>query len=239
MSERTQGGLVCGFGDLAAGLGALAWDLGEPGAILLSEGEARPATFAIEEGGDAAAIAITAGEHSVEATLSPRAAEIALQAGPIASPCSAEVHFEGGTQTFQCWGQICRWPTSPLEGAATFRQIAIEAGGDQLVIAVARGEPGARGHGEEETGGWRIEGEDGSAFEETLITTQYDGAGDPTRIGLELWPFDVEQTSRAAATRVAGALVGGTRSGGAWAGLFRCHTDADEGIGAYLLWRHD
>jgi len=29
-------GFICGFGDVQAGLGGLAWDLGEPGAMLLS-----------------------------------------------------------------------------------------------------------------------------------------------------------------------------------------------------------
>jgi hypothetical protein len=75
------------------------------------------------------------------------------------------------------------------------------------------------------------------AYDEALISTQYDGAGDPTRFGLELWPPDADQTTRAAATRVSSSLLGGARSGGAWGGLFRCHTDGVEGFGAYLLWR--
>ena len=77
MNER-QASLVCGFGDAAAGVAGLAWDLGEPGAVLLSEGEARAGTFALEEGGDAAVLEIAAGDASAEATLSSRTAEIAL-----------------------------------------------------------------------------------------------------------------------------------------------------------------
>src|SRR5882757_9949633 len=70
--------MVCGFGDVAAGIGGLAWDIGEPGAVLLTDGEARPASLAIEEGGDAAALEITAGDLTLEATLAPHTAEIPL-----------------------------------------------------------------------------------------------------------------------------------------------------------------
>ena len=237
MTDGHQAGLVCGFGDVAAGIAAVAWDLGEPGALLLSAGDARPATFGIEEGGDAAALSITAGQTSIEATLAPRAAEVALEDGPVATVCTAEVRSEGGTETIECFGQICRWSANPLQGAGIFRQIAVQSGEDSAVVAVARGEPSATGHGEERTGGGLIRGEDATPFEESLISTQYDSAGDPTRIGLELWPVDADQTSRAAATRVSGSLIGGVRTGGTWAGLFRCHTDGVEGLGSYLLWR--
>jgi hypothetical protein len=227
---------VCGFGDLSEGIGGLAWDLAEPGAALLRDGRVQPATFALEEGGDAATLALTADGASVDATLAPIAAEIALGGGPVTSICSAEARFAGGARSVRCIGQICRWASNPLERAATFRQMVVEAG-PAVLIAVAGGEPGAEGHGEEKAGGWRIQGEDASPFEETLISTQYDGSGDPTRIGLELWAADADQTSRAAATRVSGSLLGGARSAGAWAGFFRCHTDGTEGIGTYLLWR--
>jgi hypothetical protein len=236
MSDPAGRPLVCGFGHLAAALGGIAWDLGEPGAVLLSEGEARPATFAIEEGGDAAALQISAGKLEVEATLAPLTAEIPLGDGPLVTACRAEVRQAGG-KTTRSWGQISRWPGDPREGAATFRQIAIEAGEEALLIAVARGESAAQGHGEERTAGWRLQGEDEGAFEEALISTQYDGSGDPTRLGIELWAADADQTSRAAATRVSGSLLGGAHSGGAWAGFFRCHADGAEGIGTYLLRR--
>jgi hypothetical protein len=229
--------LICGFGDVDAGLGGLAWDLGESGAVLLSEGKARPASFAIEEGGDAATLEITAGEFSVDATLVPGTAEIALGGGPTATVCTAEIRSGAGGPTVRCAGQIYRWSTDPLPGAATFRQIAIDAGDDSFLIAVARGEPDAAGHGDEKTSGWSIQGEDASAFEDALISTQYDSSGDPTRLGLELWATDADQTSRAAATRVAGSLLGGARRGGAWGGFFRCHSDGTEGLGTYLLWR--
>lgn len=239
MNDSEQVAFVCGFGDPAAGVGGLAWDLGEPGALLLSDGEVRPATFALEEGGDAATLEVTAEEVTTEATLSPRTAEIPLGGdlvGPTVVVCVAEVLPKQGSRTVRCPGQISRWLRDPLEGAGTFRHLAIDAGDESLLVVEARGEPGAD-HGDERTGAWQIRGEDGSRFEDAFISTQYDGDGDPTRLSLELWPEEAERASRAAATRVAATSLGGVRVGGAWAGLFRCLTDGTLGLGSYLLWR--
>ena len=242
MTEPEQHALICGFGDVAAGLGGLAWDIGEPGALLLSQGEVRPASFAIEEGGDAITIEITAGKEVVEAILSPQMMLVGDQDSKNPRQfrvlaCTAEVRTKGGAQTLQCPGQISRWTGKPLEGLATLRHLAIEGAGGTQLIATAQGEPGAAGHGDEHTSGRLLGSEDGVSFEETLITTQYNGGGDPTRIGLELWPAEADHTSRAGAVRVTGSLLGGIAAGGTWAGLFRCHTDGTEGLGSYLLWR--
>jgi hypothetical protein len=239
-----QSAIVCGFGDLAAGLGGLAWDIGEPGAVLISKGEAQAATFALEEGGDAATLELSAGDLTLEATLAPHTAEVALSDrdghdphGLRFSACAAEVRSSGGNQTFPCCGYIARWSANPIEGAGTFRQIAIERGGESFLIATALGQPGSEGHGNERTAGWLLEGENATPFEESLISSQYDDSGKPTRLGLELWPEDADQSTRAAATRVAGSSIGVVCSGATSAGLFRCHTDGNEGFGSYLLWR--
>jgi hypothetical protein len=242
MNDAAHGPLVYGFGDAEAGLGGLAWDVGEPGALLLSEGEVRAATFALEEGGDASTLEITAGDATVEATLIPQTAAITLGGGTSrialdVIACAAEVRLASGTQTSRCPGRISRWFSDPLEGVATLRHLAINAGGDSLLVAEARGEPGARGHGDELSEAWLLQGEDVTRFEDVFISTQYDGDGDPARLGLELWPEEAERTSRAAATRVAGSALGGVKTGAAWAGVFRCHTDGSEGSGSYLLWR--
>lgn len=239
MNDRGQRFFVCGFGDPAAGVGALAWDLGEPGALLLTKAEgSRAATFALEEGGDAATLDITAEDTAIEATLSPRTAEIPLgdQGGLTVSVCVAEVTPRDGSQSFQCSGQISRWSADPLEGAGTFRQLAIDAGDQALLVVEARGEPGAE-HGDERTRAWLIRGEDDARFEDAFISTQYDGNGVPTRFGLELWPEEAERASRAAATRVAASSEGSVGVGNAWASLFRCQTDGILGLGSYLLWR--
>ncbi|HEY7266177.1 MAG TPA: hypothetical protein VH501_00645 [Solirubrobacterales bacterium] len=229
--------LVCGFGDPAAGIGALAWDLGEPGALLLSEGELRQATFSLEEGGDAATLQIQAGDSAVEATLSPRTAELPLgETGLTVVVCVADVIAKDGGSTVQCEGQISRWAGDPLEGSGTFRHLAIDAGDQSLVVIESRGEPDAD-HGDEQSSAWQIRGEEEAHFEDTFISTQYGASGDPTRLGLELWPEEAERASRAAATRVAAASLGGVNAGDAWAGLFRCQTDGVLGMGSYLLWR--
>jgi hypothetical protein len=229
--------LVCGFGDTAAGVGGLAWDLGEPGALLLSEEEVRAATFALEESGDAATLEIRTDSGTVEATLGPRTAELPLgdQGGLTAVVCVAEVVREGAPAV-RCEGQISRWAGNPLEDTGTFRHLAIDAGGESLLVAESRGEPGKE-HGHERSAAWQIRGEDESRFEETFISTQYDSSGEPTRFGLELWPEEADHASRAAATRVAASSLGGVRVGGAWAGLFRCQIDGILGMGSYLLWR--
>lgn len=236
-----MGLLVCSFGDLDAGLGGLAWDGGEPGGLLLCEQRVGAASFALEESGDAATVVLSADDASAEATFAPRDAALPLAdpeghgADVTVTTGTAEVRSAGKT-TSRSPGLLARWDRDPLAGAATFRFLAVELGGGGLLVATARGEPGAAGHGEERTLGWQLSGEEVSRFE-TLISTQYDGEGTPTRIGLELWPADADQTSRAAATRVAGSALGGFSSNGTWAGLFRCHTDGTAGQGTYLLWR--
>ncbi len=233
---------VCGFGDLPSGLGGLAWDLGEPGALLLSGGQVRRASFALEQDLETTTVQITADTDTVEATLAPQRTlvEHPDPENPVefkATACVAEVRPKGGNRTAECAGQISEWVGEPLEGAAVLRHLAIGGAPDSQVIATTRGLPGAQGHDDELAFGWLLTAESGSHYEETLISTQYDAGEQPTRIGLELWPEDADQSSRAAATRISGSLLGGLGTGSFWAGLFRCHTNGVEGIGSYLLWR--
>jgi hypothetical protein len=233
---------ICGFGDVEAGLGGLAWDLGEPGALLLSKGAVRQATFALEHDLETTTVEITADADTIEASLSPQRTLIEHPdaENPVefkATAAVAEVRSKGGSQTFECAGQISEWVGNPLEGAGILRHLAIGGAPDTQLIATASGAPGAEGHGSERAVGWLLTADTGVPYEETLISTQYDADGDPTRIGLELWPEDADTSSRAAATRVSGSLLGGLRAGPVWAGLFRCHTDGTEGLGSYLLGR--
>jgi hypothetical protein len=238
MNGGGQRFVVCGFGDPAAGIGGLAWDLGDPGALLLTDGRLEAAAFALEEGGDAASLEISAGDATVEATLSPRTAELPLgdPGGLTVSVCVADVSPKGGAPGFACPGQISRWGADPLQGAGTVRFLAIDAGDESLLVVEARGEPGAD-HGNERAAAWQIRGEDETRFEDTFISTQYQGEVEPTRFGLELWPEEAERASRAAATRVAASPLGGVSVGGVWAGLFRCQTNGILGLGSYLLRR--
>jgi hypothetical protein len=239
MNAAEQRFIVCGFGDPAAGVGALAWDLGEPGALLLTKAEgSRAATFALEEGGDAATLKIAAEDTAIEATLSPRSAEVPLAEGGglTVAVCVAEGTLKDGSESFRWPGQISRWSGDPLAGAGTFRHLAIDAGDESLLVVESHGEPGSE-HGDERTRAWLIRGEDDSRFEDAFVSTQYDGNGVPTRFGLELWPEEAERASRAAATRVAASSEASVGVGNAWAGLFRCQADGILGLGSYLLWR--
>jgi hypothetical protein len=135
------------------------------------------------------------------------------------------------------WTFETRFDPDLLEDASIFRLIAVEAGEEATIICSSVGPQGIAGHADEKAGGALHSGGEEVDYEEALISTQYDASGDPTRFGLELWPVDADQTTRAAATRVTASLLAGARSGDAWAGFFRCHTDGVEGFGTYLLWR--
>lgn len=240
MTDVEAGGLVCGFGDLGSGVGGLAWTMAGGGAVLLSDGETRFGSFALEEGGDAATLEIGAGDANVEAVLVPETDAVALSASdgtaggvPIVTACRAEVRSPGWGRTVPCPGHLTRWASDPIEGAGTFRHLAIELGQGSLLIATASGEPGLEGHGGERTSAWMIDSDGrSSGFEEAFLSTQYDSEGHPTRIGLELWPGNDTPPMRLAAS-----LLGGAEQGGAWAGLFRSRADGTEGLGTYLLWR--
>jgi hypothetical protein len=156
---------------------------------------------------------------------------VALEGGKASATEAKEVTAKaGGAWAFET-------ELEPLEGAATFRHIAVEGAEGATIVCTSVGAPGISGHADERTAGVLHAGDDEFPYEDAFISTQYDGSGDPTRFGLELWPVDADQTTRAAATRVSASLLAGTRSGDAWAGFFRCHTDGVEGLGTYLLWR--
>jgi hypothetical protein len=135
------------------------------------------------------------------------------------------------------WTFETRLDQEALAGASLFRHIAIDAGEGGTIICTSVGPQGIAGHADEQTSGGLRTGGEAVDYDEALISTQYDGSGDPTRFGLELWPPDADQTTRAAATRVSASLLAGTPTGDSWAGFFRCHTDGVEGMGTYLLWR--
>jgi len=157
-----------------------------------------------------------------------------------AAICTATVRSNGWGRTFQCPGHLSRWASDPLEGTGRFRHLAVDAAEGSLLLLCSGGAPGIDDHGEEEAAAWLLDSEGGiTAFGEALLSSQYDDAGRPTRIGVELWPEGEEQTARAGATRAAGTRLGGTEaaSPGVTAALFRCSTEGTEGLGRYLIWR--
>jgi hypothetical protein len=236
------GTLVCGFSDLAAGIGGLAWGLAGGGGLLLNQGQVTPAETEISEADEGVRAQLTSGDVTVEATIAPRTGLVALREPEGAQParaalegavCTATVRSAGLGRTLQCPGHLSRWETDPLDGAGTFRHLTSEAADGGLLIATAIGEPGIEGHGDERVSAWALDAEGGaSAFGEAMISTQYDGDGRPTRAGLELWPGEDAPPRRLAATP-----IGGDQANGTWAGLLRCHAHEADGLGSYLLWR--
>ncbi len=140
-----------------------------------------------------------------------------------------------GAEQSNLWSYRSEWDADPLEGAGVFRHLAIETQEGASILLSATGDPGIEGHGLERTEAMLVSADGSTPYEEALLSTQYDGDGNPTRIGLELWPEEADQGS-AAATRASGSLIAGAHSGGVWAGFFRCNTDGTEGLGTYLLW---
>lgn len=246
MSAGSAGALVCGFFDLAGGLGGLAWELGDRGGLLLLGEEVRAADVDVSADDDVTRTTLTAAGEKVEASLAPRVEPVAPGGPAGAKPpggkvemalCFAAVQGPGG-RSAQCAGHLSRWQRNPA-GEGTFRHLAVEAPEGALVLAVSIGPPGAA-HGEEEAAAWLLDAEGGhTAFGESLLSTQYDEAGRQTRVGLELWPAGEEQTSRAAATRGAGTRLGGTDAGeaGVSGALLRCSVEGSAGLGSYLIAR--
>jgi hypothetical protein len=144
---------------------------------------------------------------------------------------AAEPSASNGVSS-QGWAFESSWDADPLEGAAVFRHVAVEAPDGATIVVSSTGAPGIEGHGLERTEGILRATDAATPFDEALLSTQYDREGRPTRLGLELWRGD-----DAPPTRIAASLLGGAERGGTWAGFFRCRADGAEGLGSYLLWR--
>jgi hypothetical protein len=249
MRDEGSAAIVCGFSDLAVGVGGVAWELGGRGGLLLNSNEVQEAEVGISPGGEGVRLEMRTNGAEVEATLVPRPGTVEPRSlGEAERPggaleaaiCTATVRSKGWGRTFQSPGHLSRWAADPLEGARRFRHLAVEAAEGSLLLLCSRGAPGAESHGDEEAAAWLLEAEGGAlAFGEALLSTQYDEAGRQTRAGLELWPEGEEQTTRAAATRSAGIRLGGTEAvdRGVTAALLRCSTEGAEGLGSYLIWR--
>ena len=247
MSEAAPTALVCGFSDLSAGLGGLAWELGGRGGLLLSDNSVRKAEVDYSQEGEEVRLSMSSEGAEVEVTLAPGTEALSPRTPAGAEPpggpleariCPATVRSVSWGRTFQCPGHLSRWSVDPLEGAGRFRHLAVGGAEGSLLLLCARGEPGATEHGEEEVAAWLLDREGGSsAFEEALLSTQYRNGEGPTRVGLELWPQGEDQSVRAAAMRAAGTRLGGSEDERVSAVLLRCSTEGAEGLGSYLIVR--
>ncbi len=75
--------------------------------------------------------------------------------------------------------------------------------GELLLLVAALRPAEAEGHDAEQPGGISRDGDGTRALAEVLLSTEYDGAGVPRRIGLELYPEDGSYAVRAAGDAVA------------------------------------
>jgi hypothetical protein len=245
-ADRSAGAVVCGFSDLASGVGGVGWNLPAPGGLLMSDLKVVAADAELSRADGIVTLGLRAGSEQVEATLAPRADPAELLGADGSDPpggsleaaaCTATVRSEGGGRALECFGQLSRWAGVPLEGAGIFRHLAVEGADGSLLVLTARGGPGTVAHGDEQAAAWLID-EDGqaSSFAEALLSTQYDDQGRHTRVGLELWPSADEE---ARPTRAAGTRIGGTEApaSGVAAALFRCSAEGAESLGSYLIWR--
>lgn len=248
MSAGPAGAMVCGFFDLAGGVGGLAWELGERGGLLLSGDKVEEAETRISVDEGTTRLEMGTDERGVEVTLVPRPGMLVLEtAGNGAPPYSQEaaigaarLRSEGWGKNLQCVGHLSRWDDDLLGGLGTFRHLTVEGPAGSLIMLTARGEPDAHGHGEEEVDAWALEPEGGfTRFGESLLSTQFDEAGRQTRFGLELWGEGDERADRAAATRGAGTRLGGTEGGDGRvsAAMMRCSVEGTPGLGSYLIRR--
>jgi hypothetical protein len=243
MSEPEGEALICGFwgdGDAPAGL---AWRLaGSQGGLAGSRDEARAAEAQIDAGPAGLTVRLEPADGpALEVELAPRG-ETALgtpdggpaAAGPRAAVCDASVRSGEGGKTAGCRGFVLRWAAEPAAGAQLFRALAVPAADGGLVLLTARREPGGADHAAEATAAWLLgSGGDASAFDEALLSTQYDGEGRQTRLGLELWPAEAE----APPMRASATALGVSTAGGTAAALMRSSAEGAEGVGGYLIWR--
>jgi hypothetical protein len=131
--------------------------------------------------------------------------------------------------------------TRRADGSVDWRQTSLlrliavpfEKGG---ILALAAARPArAEGHGQEGVTGALVE-PDGSVSEpvETLLSTQYDSAGDPVRAGLELSLSSEHESPplRGAASRLWGTRIEGSEAGVATA-FMRWELEGRTGVGRY------
>lgn len=166
----------------------------------------------------------------------PLGKPIALAAaeGTVAAASPELVRSETALDGAKLSGVLTRWAEDPTDGAELVRHLAIPASDGGTIVLIATRERGAGDHAAERTAAWLV-GRDGRAvpFSESLLSTQYDGDGLQTRVGLELWPADPEAPAmRAAATALGAAGVGDVS-----AAIMRSSAEGAAGLGAYLVWR--
>src|SRR5512132_2228956 len=115
MSGGGPAAIICGFSDLAAGLGGLAWELGGRGGLVLNGNEVQKAEVGISPEGEGVRLEMHTKGAEVEATLVPSPGTVELRALGGAEPpggaleaaiCTATIRSRGWGRTLQCPGHL-------------------------------------------------------------------------------------------------------------------------------------
>jgi hypothetical protein len=106
--------------------------------------------------------------------------------------------------------------------------------GQELGVLALRRRGAASGEGDQITVAAR--GEEAPLVIDPRLSTTYNGAGEPVRVGVELWLGEAEDDEGLRARRVAGRAGGSSVSIGALRGFaFECVTRGEPGLGVYVL----
>jgi hypothetical protein len=222
--------LIWGFADLGRAAAGLAWRKGEESVgVLMIEGETSAAEVAVEGERE---LRLDCGDRFVVAAFRPQS-ESELESGASAQVGVTEVEL--GRRLLVCPAQISHVPERLLESSELLRHLAVPLGDDGELICTARRPGEVAEHGDERVEAVRFGPEqEREEFGEVLLSTQFDGGGRPTRIGLELWPRDEGELGP---LRAAGVVIGGAESEHVLAALLETSSEGRTGIGSYLIWR--
>lgn len=151
------------------------------------------------------------------------------------APCrvSGSVELDGNRREFDIGGLRS---TLGVEGHDSLRFFAAWFPAGHEVAMVATRPPGAKGH-DRDSVAVIARGEEHALVIDPRLSTTYDAAGKPLRVGLELWLGDSPEGD-VWPRRVAGASTGSSVTGaGLSAYAFECVSRGEPGAGIYLLLR--
>jgi hypothetical protein len=149
-------------------------------------------------------------------------------------PCrvSGSVELDGNRREFDIGGVRSR--SLSAAGQHSLRIFAAWFPAGHEIGAVATRPAGAKGH-DRDSVDVIARGEEHPLIVDPRLSTTYDGAGVPRRVGLELWLGD-DADGELWPRRVAGAATGSEVTGtGLSAHAFECVSRSEPGAGVYLL----
>ena len=116
------------------------------------------------------------------------------------------------------------------------RVLSARLGDGRLLAVVALRPAGAEGHGDDLVAGAIGDGQSFAGVDQPLLSTEYDAAGQPRRVGLELYPGDDGLALRVAAdvTAATGSASGGV---GRVTAALAVRSPGGEGAGVFDLLR--